>query len=565
MKKKTRLFITCLLYCMLASTAYGQGVVKRQQQSKPATQGSTGTVKKNPPFRKETFVANGLKYETISSSSVSVEGIDASVNIQELSIPKNVIHRGTSYKVAEIGYQAFYNCDYLTYVTLPESLTKIGNYAFFGTKIRSINIPSTLNDINEYTFWGCSELKYIGVDEKNQQYSSIDGVLYSKDGSELILFPPKTGKVKFVIPSHVRKIACDAIQNKTDFLVLTIPPTVEYGVECMFTYYHKIGKLILSTQHLLKTINSFDGEGTTIDTLVIAGNIEVEQAYNAKIEGKSKDLRELFYTGKLPDVIFVVHPNGNEEKIYESEEHIREQAEKEPKMRELALKDSIEREQLIAKQLGLEQEKINALAGDYTDLGLSSGTLWATRNIGANSPEEYGDYFAWGEVSRKSVYDYVFKKYKWRKGINDYKKYNNKSNYGLIDNKMELDLVDDAAYVNLGSHWRIPTYDQIEELKKECKWTWITCNGVKGCSVKGPNGNSIFLPAAGDCAYRVYLDYSSLDGEGSYCHYWSSSLDYNYPFCAYELFFSPSSGFINHHHSRSRPNGFSIRPVRAQK
>lgn len=133
------------------------------------------------------------------------------------------------------------------------------------------------------------------------------------------------------------------------------------------------------------------------------------------------------------------------------------------------------------------------------DLGLPSGTLWADRNVGADSPEAYGDYFAWGETTTKSTYNYD--SYKWGQGF-----YNTQTVF---------DLEDDAAYVNMGNDWRMPTYDELNELNTNCTWTWTTQNGNKGYKVTGPNGNSIFLPAAG---------YSGLYYVGSCGIYWSASL-----------------------------------------
>ncbi|MBQ6167471.1 MAG: hypothetical protein IJK41_08625 [Muribaculaceae bacterium] len=170
---------------------------------------------------------------------------------------------------------------------------------------------------------------------------------------------------------------------------------------------------------------------------------------------------------------------------------------------------------------------------EWVDLGLPSGTLWATCNLGANSPEEYGDYFAWGETEPKDVYNWST--YKWCNG--SYKtltKYCTNSSYGyngFVDNKTELDPKDDAAYVNWGENWRMPTYDQLEELRTECTWTWTTQNGVNGRLVIGPNGNSFFLPAAG---YRYD---SSLDDVGSDGGYWSRTLDSRRPYYAYYLYF----------------------------
>ena len=155
---------------------------------------------------------------------------------------------------------------------------------------------------------------------------------------------------------------------------------------------------------------------------------------------------------------------------------------------------------------------------EYADLGLS--VKWATMNIGANSPEEYGDYFAWGETKPKNTYSWGT--YKWCKGsYNTMTKYCTASRYGTVDNKSVLDPEDDAAHVNWGGTWRMPTRAEQDELRSKCTWTWTTQNGVNGRLVTGPNGNSIFLPAAG--GRKDSSPYSA----GSDGYYWSSSLKAN--------------------------------------
>lgn len=189
---------------------------------------------------------------------------------------------------------------------------------------------------------------------------------------------------------------------------------------------------------------------------------------------------------------------------------------------------------------------------DYVDLGLPSGTLWATRNIGANSPEDYGDYFAWGETSPKNNYDWST--YEWCNGsMYSLTKYNTTTNYGIVDNKTELDLEDDAAYVNWGPSWRMPTKEQQDELRERCTWTWTTRSGVNGCQVTGPNGNSIFLPAAGD-----RWD-GSLDNVGSYGLFWSRTLDPGSSFYAYGLNFH--LGYV-YWDGNYRDYGLTVRAVR---
>ena len=188
---------------------------------------------------------------------------------------------------------------------------------------------------------------------------------------------------------------------------------------------------------------------------------------------------------------------------------------------------------------------------EWVDLGLPSGLKWATCNVGATKPEEYGDYFAWGEVEPKDYY--YWDSYKWYNGTSGtLTKYCTDSYYGTVDNKTQLELSDDAANYNWGGSWRMPTHEEQEELRTECTWEWIAQNGVYGRKVTGPNGNSIFLPAAG---YRFG---SSLNNAGSYGLYWSSSLLTYYPSDAYCLYFySDYVGWSGD----DRGYGFSVRPV----
>ena len=191
---------------------------------------------------------------------------------------------------------------------------------------------------------------------------------------------------------------------------------------------------------------------------------------------------------------------------------------------------------------------------EYVDLGLPSGTLWATCNVGADIPEEYGDYFAWGETSPKDVlYDWTT--YIWCNGsYNTMTKYCTNSDYGFkgfTDGKTELDPEDDAAYVNWGPGWRMPSADQVNELFTQCTWTWTQLNGVNGRMVTGPNGNTIFLPAAG-------YQWPSLLNVGSRGIYRSRTLAPS-SINPYGISFSSESFAWD---SSNRPLGSTIRAVR---
>lgn len=181
----------------------------------------------------------------------------------------------------------------------------------------------------------------------------------------------------------------------------------------------------------------------------------------------------------------------------------------------------------------LEELKIDG--HDYVDLGLPNGLKWATCNVGANSPEEYGYYYAWGEVKTKDTYTEESSA-TYNKSMSD------------ISGKPTYDV----ARKKWGSSWRLPTRAEFQELQDKCRWECTTQNGKMGYKVTGPNGNSIFLPAAG---YRFL---SSLNSSGEIGNYWSSTPDESNDDNAYKLCFSSSSHFVGW--SR-RGNGLSVRPV----
>ena len=193
---------------------------------------------------------------------------------------------------------------------------------------------------------------------------------------------------------------------------------------------------------------------------------------------------------------------------------------------------------------------------EYVDLGLPSGLLWATCNIGASSPEEYGDYFAWGETTgyNSGKTEFSWTSYSLCDGSEwTMNKYCTSADYGIVDNKTFLELVDDAANANWGGDWRMPTIEDWRELQNNCTWTWISMNNVDGYKVTASNGNYIFLPAAG---YRY--DYG-LDTAGSNGYYWSSSLNTGYSYYAQSLYFN--SGYVNASYY-DRYLGQSVRAVR---
>ena len=183
---------------------------------------------------------------------------------------------------------------------------------------------------------------------------------------------------------------------------------------------------------------------------------------------------------------------------------------------------------------------------EYVNLGLYSGLKWAKCNLGASKPSDYGDYYAWGETTPKT--DCSWATYKWGTESNITK-------YNTTDGKTVLDPEDDAATATLGSHWRMPTKDEMYELLDNCTWTWTTQDGKNGYEVKSKtNGNAIFLPAAG------FREGSEFDSAGSLGIYWSSSLNELNSHSASPIKFdSGEKGW--YYFGRYRYYGYPIRPV----
>lgn len=182
---------------------------------------------------------------------------------------------------------------------------------------------------------------------------------------------------------------------------------------------------------------------------------------------------------------------------------------------------------------------------EYVDLGLPSGLKWATCNVGANKPEDYGDYFAWGETETKTEYS-EGNSLTREHSISELRR------RGIVDGNNRLTSSYDAARAKWGGSWRMPTKEELEELEENCRWKWTTQNGVKGHKVTGSNGNSIFLPAAG------YRSGTSLGDDGEVGYYLSSTLIDDDGYYACNLDFNDCFTYV---HYDDRYDGFTVRPI----
>jgi len=223
---------------------------------------------------------------------------------------------------------------------------------------------------------------------------------------------------------------------------------------------------------------------------------------------------------------------------------------------ELSKSDTIRFERMSLRDAIRDKDGIKdeSCKHEYVDLGLTSGTLWATTNVGAVSPENYGSFFAWGETQTKEVYSGF--NYKFGKGeeygVDSLFKYNTLLEYGKVDSLMNLLPEDDIATIEWGTDWRTPTISEWEELYEQCRWIWSESDGVWGYKVVGKNNHWIFLPVGG------FRSQNLISNEIFGC-YWSATICKKAPeFAHYILFYSK---YVFDFYYDNRYLGMPIRPV----
>lgn len=249
------------------------------------------------------------------------------------------------------------------------------------------------------------------------------------------------------------------------------------------------------------------------------------------------DSYSTIYEVKDLDYEYYIEVNLLEKYNVRKAEESKQKAEQERIEKERRLEKERQEREAKAKA---DQEKNKQSSGTinghkYVDLGLPSGKKWATCNVGANKPEDYGDYYAWGEVRTKIEYTK-----------------NNSVTYGKKYNDIKGNPQYDVVRKNWGGTWRLPTKMELKELINECTWIWTKQHNVNGYNVTGPNGNSIFLPAAGS---RFG---TSLLNDGSIGNYWSSSPYDYYDYGAYYLDFYGGGVDVNYD---GRGYGQTVRPI----
>ena len=390
--------------------------------------------------------------------------------------------------VTSIQSEAFEGNGVLSSIDIPNSIISIGHHAFYGcSSLSSIEIPGSVTEIGHHAFAGCPSVSSIKVAPNNLNYDSRNdcNAIIETSSNSLVV-----GCKNTVIPDSVTSIGVAAF-CQSGVSSITIPNSVTSIGESAF-------------------FNCLD-----LTSLVIPSSVTSigDQAF------LYSSLRFITFRAKTPPIIgidvgfpSIIYVPAESVDAYKSAQYWSDYA------------DRIQ---------AIPSSSPSVPVPEAVDLGLPSGVKWASFNLGASKPEEYGDFFAWGETEpyyssldpltwkegKEAGYNWA--SYKWcMSSYNTLTKYCNNSSYGyngFTDGKTALDPEDDAAYVNLGGSWRMPTDEEWTEVRENCTWTWTTQNGVNGRLVTGGNGNSIFIPAAGG------WNDTSLRNVGSIDYSWSSS------------------------------------------
>ena len=413
----------------------------------------------------------------------SVKTIGEKAFMQCPNLSKVTLQEGVTW----IDEEAFSACA-LTSITLPESLIRLGEQALEENPLISVTLPRNvayLGNSDEDDLYGgvfdyCYSLKEVNVDKSNETYASINGMLTTKDLKTLLFYPYAQGD-SCEVPKGIERIHCDAF-NQCKITSATLPSTLKSFYTDEFDYS------------------------------AFSNNYDLRKVY-AKMEVPFECSDYSFSSETYSSGTLYV-PQGTKA-LYETTA-------------------GWSRFQNIVE--------INYCpVAEAIDLGLPSGTKWASWNIGASAPEEYGGYYAWGETEEKSVYNddtYIYCDGSW-------------DTYHHIGEDI-AGTEYDVAHVKWGGSWTMPSEEQTQELKDKCTWTWTTQNGVNGYLVAGPNGATIFLPAAGE---HFDFDLNEVGEEGNY---WTSTHEKGIEHYAIALYFhSEHIGWS----SGSRDPGRTIRPI----
>ena len=440
--------------------------------------------------------------------------------------------------LTNLGSGVFQNCTSLTEISIPQGVTTLDYTFSYCSALKSVSLPEKLTTLGGSTFAGCSSLVSLSLPES----LSVIG---------LMTFSDCTSLTSLSIPDNVSSIGYAAFQNCTSLTSITLPSALSSIDQSLFMNCTSL-KSVTIPEPVFSIGYSAFANCTSLTSITIPKNVnQMFYSFNGCTNLKTVTMlptnppQAWGAFGDTNDTISSIYVPADCVNAYKS-----------------------------ASYWSNFADRIFASGAPATpvpeaiDLGLPSGIKWASFNIGASKPEEYGDHYAWGETEpyyssqdpltwnegKEAGYDWP--SYKWCMGEYDtMTKYcsNSSSGYsGFTDNKTVLDPEDDVAYANLGGKWRMPTDEEFTELSNNCTWEWTSMNGINGRKVTGPNGNSIFFPAAGGCFE------SSLNDAGSYGYYWSSSLRTDYSKYGWSVNFNSSYVMRNYDY---RCYGLSVRPV----
>lgn len=452
-----------------------------------------------------------------------------------------------------IGAEAFSGCTALTALELPVSLGQIGASAFAGcTALSALELPVSLEQIGTSAFADCTALKDVTVDSFDA-WIAIDfanaaavpfgaatsgGHLYA-DGAEitavtvqatdqLICFYNWAGLREISIPASVTSFSEDAFKGCTGLKKAILPSAAQW----------------LEMRYANAEAAPFNASGE--GHLYVNGVELTEYLIPEDVEGIAAwafyhctGLRRILMEPIFPPELGEKSLNGTIAKIFVWRECLA--------MYKSAWSDFANRIYPIPE----DSEDEDIAYGEMADLGLS--VKWATCNLGAVNPEDYGDYYAWGELETKTSYSWP--NYIWCNGSStSLIKYNTNSAYGIVDNLTQLEPQNDVVYVLSEGKWRMPTLDEAKELIKDCSWQRTTVNGVAVFRVTskraGYTNASIIIPIAG------YYSGTNMTHRGNYGLYWTSSLAG--PTGAYRFDFGGSVYSTR----TDRSLGLTIRPVK---
>ena len=438
--------------------------------------------------------------------------------------------------ITAIKKQAFDSCKALTEVSLPAGLVSIGNYAFSScNELKGITIPNGVQTIGYKAFCYCRALtgminipdSVVSIDEAVfgdcRNISGFSGKFATADGRALIagdvfIAFVARGTTSLEIPSGIKRIGDYAFYYSMTVEHITIPEGVEKIGEDAF-----YAAIALKELTLPSTLTLFDYGAfwvmQSVSDLVFLSTTPPRNYQNDFLEGCDLLGRIIVPAGSVSAYKEAWPQYAG--MIYGTDDP------------------------------GFAQPSVPVAV----DLGLS--VKWASFNLGATTASGAGYFYAWGETAPK--YNYSWGSYRWGNSTTSLTKYNSSDACGTVDGKTSLDAEDDAAAVNLGDGWHIPTVLQWDELRNRCSWVRATVDGVEGYTVTSKtNSNSIFLPVSGEM-FGAELKYTD---EGCY---WTADLwpGTTEPWIASRFGISPSSISATHSSfGANRSTGLVIRPVK---